>query len=469
MKESKLIILLKSLSSVEFKLFYKFVKSPYYNVNNNLVNLYKLLSKYYPDFEHSKLTYQAIFTSLFPREGFDIQRLRVLFHRLTKLVESFLVAEQIRTDDFLNKKLLTRGLERMNTYDLFQKKTDELLQTLEESPYRDVDYFRNKEQLNLQFYAHPATNKQENSTAYLTHAMESLDTYFVLSKIKLACAIGARTQTLSEKAEIKYLDMAMEKAKWSNLLIFIYVKIMELQNGVEEDIATFNKIRALYVTNLDKIGQKDKRDILHLLLNFSTRLINKGESQFINYNLELYKIGLKYDSLLVNNEISEETFINIVSLGTMAKEFEWTKSFIEEYGNHLNDKIRFDAVLYSTAIWHFRKKEYWETIQLISNHIFTKPIQIILSKTILIRTYIELFLNDDSYYDLSIAHINTFEKYIRNNKVLSENGVEGYLNFCRFTKKIINFKYQGKDTFDIKNKINSVQNVRLKFWLLEKL
>ncbi|MFT7606032.1 MAG: hypothetical protein ACI8VT_003630, partial [Saprospiraceae bacterium] len=97
MKESKLIILLKSLSSVEFKLFYKFVKSPYYNVNNNLVNLYKLLSKYYPDFEHSKLTYQAIFTSLFPREGFDIQRLRVLFHRLTKLVESFLVAEQIRT------------------------------------------------------------------------------------------------------------------------------------------------------------------------------------------------------------------------------------------------------------------------------------------------------------------------------------------------------------------------------------
>ncbi|MFT5384485.1 MAG: hypothetical protein ACI81W_001886, partial [Saprospiraceae bacterium] len=37
MKESKLIILLKSLSSVEFKLFYKFVKSPYYNVNNNLV------------------------------------------------------------------------------------------------------------------------------------------------------------------------------------------------------------------------------------------------------------------------------------------------------------------------------------------------------------------------------------------------------------------------------------------------
>ena len=468
MQESKLIILLKSLSSEEFRWFYKFIRSPYYNANKHLVSLYELLRKFYPDFEHPKLTYQSIFSNLFPSEDFDVQRLRLLFHRLANLVESFIVAEHIKTDAFLNKKLLTRSLVRMNTYDLFQKKTRELLDELEASSFRDEHYFQNKEQVNLQFYAHPATNRQEKGTEYLTNAMESLDTYFVLSKVKLACAMGSRTQTLAEQSNIKYLDIALEHKEWSNILISIYTKILQLQDA-EQDMTVFQNVRTLYISNLEKIGPEDKRTILQLLLNFTTRLINKGESRFINYSLELYKIGLEHDCLIINNELSEMTFNNIVSLGTVSREFKWTKSFIEKYGNHLDDKVRTDAITYSRAILYFKQNEYERTIHLLLNHSFSKPLQIINAKTILIRTYVELFLINDSYYDLSIAQINTFEKYIRNNKVLSEQAVEGYLGFVRFTKKMLNLNLQNKDLVKFKAKVESSKNLILKNWLLEKL
>jgi len=87
----------------------------------------------------------------------------------------------------------------------------------------------------------------------------------------------------------------------------------------------------------------------------------------------------------------------------------------------------------------------------------------------LIRTYVELFLKDDSYYELSIAQINTFEKYIRNNKIVSDNVAKEYLNFARFTKRFINMKLQHKDLATLEQKLISTPDLRLKSWLLEKV
>lgn len=468
MKEIKLVILLKSLSSDDFRWFYKFVRSPYHNANKHLVKLYELLKKYYPDFEHPKLTQELIYDKLFPGETYDVQRIRLLFHRLANLVESFLATQELKKDEFLYKKLVTKSFGRINTYNLFEKKTSSLLKELETSPFRDETFFKNKEELSLQFYAHPATNRQKNATTYLADAMESLDSYFILSKVKLACALRARVHTLSEQYDIQYMDIAIEKKQWSNLLISIYSKIIELQDA-EEDVNVFGTIRALFISNLDAIPKEDQRNILHLLINFCTRLINKGVSGFIRKMLELYKIGLKSDCLLVNNELSETTFNNIVTTGTGCEEFEWTKLFIEQYGEHLNDNVRGDAIAYSFAILHFRQNELEETIQILINHSFTKPLQIILSKTLLIRTYVELFLKDNTYFELSIAQINTFEKYIRNNTGLPERTMNGYLNFMKFTKKMIHLKGKNKETTGLITKVQLAENVRLKNWLLEKL
>jgi hypothetical protein len=469
MKENKLVTLLKSLSAEEFKWFYKFVKSPYYNVNTNLISLYELFRKYYPDFEHPKLSYEMIFSALFPGEDFDIQRLRLLFHRLSNLVESFLVAEQLKADDFLSKKILADSLVRTNTYDLFQKKIEELLKKLDDSPHKDIEYFKNKEQVNLQFYGNPATNRLGKGVNHLTKAMESLDTYFILSKVKLACALGARKQTSSEKNQIKYLDLVLTETEWPNLLVSIYVKILKMQNAESDDLSLYKEVRALYVANLDKLGQEDQRDILRLLLNFCIKLVNAGIPNFANYCMELYKIGLEQGFLLNNDELTEETFTNIVGIGTKIKDFEWVKSFIEQYANNLNDNIRVDTVIYSRAILHFHQNEFSETIQLLSTHTFTKPIKVVMSKAILIRSYVELFLTDNSYYDLSINQINAFERYLRNNNYYPEKTIEGYLNFCRFTKKLLRLKNQGKATMGLKDKVDSAKNLRLKLWLLEKL
>ncbi len=468
MNDNKLFTLLKSLSVDQFRWFYKFVKSPYYNHNKHLVKLYEILRPFYPDFDAPKLSQEYLSKKLFPDSKYDVQRIRLLFHRLSNLLENFIVVELLKEDTFLYKKLLAKSLGKGNAYNLFQKKTMQLLEELNTSTYRDEAYFKNSQEINLQFYSHPATNRQQHAMNYLEDAMTSLDSFFVLSKLKLACAIKERTRALSEQYEIQYLDMAIEKTEWSNFLVNIYAKILDMQEEAES-IEEIEKVKRLFINNMGKIDFEDQRNILHLLLNFCTRLINKGGSKYIHELLELYKIGLNYNFILVNNELSETTFNNIVMIGTGCKEFEWTKSFINQYGTHLNKSIREDAITLSFAIWNFRKGEYEAAINLIYNYSFSKPLQIVLSKTLLIRTYVELFLQDISYYNLSIAQINTFEKYIRSHKIVSEQIMDGYLNFTRFTRKMVNHKSRNKDTSKLEQDIRNARNVRLKKWLLEKV
>jgi hypothetical protein len=52
MKNSKLASLLSKLSQKEFKEFGKFVKSSYFNTNSNIIKLYDLIAKYFPDFNN---------------------------------------------------------------------------------------------------------------------------------------------------------------------------------------------------------------------------------------------------------------------------------------------------------------------------------------------------------------------------------------------------------------------------------
>ena len=105
----------------------------------------------------------------------------------------------------------------------------------------------------------------------------------------------------------------------------------------------------------------------------------------------------------------------------------------------------------------------------MSSYTFSKPLYIIHSKTILLRSYFEQFLSDDSYYDLLIAQTNAFEKFIRRNDLISKNKKEYYLNFILFTRKVTNATFQDTLSQDLFDQIKYAESVILKDWLLKKI
>jgi len=78
MENSQLIKLLKTFDTKEIKRFSEFISSPYFNKNKNVIKLYEVVIKAYPDFE--KITRENIFFKLFPGKKYNGNTLRVLTH-----------------------------------------------------------------------------------------------------------------------------------------------------------------------------------------------------------------------------------------------------------------------------------------------------------------------------------------------------------------------------------------------------
>ena len=93
MQQSKLFTLLSGLEAAEFRWLHKFLKSPFYNTNEKILNLFLYIKKYYPDLDSPKLAKEITFQYLFPKQQFQAQKMRKLMHELATLVEDFMVAQ----------------------------------------------------------------------------------------------------------------------------------------------------------------------------------------------------------------------------------------------------------------------------------------------------------------------------------------------------------------------------------------
>jgi hypothetical protein len=472
MVNTKLVSLLKSLDAAEFRKLHLFLQSPYYNRNQSVIDLYTCLRKYYPKFDSPRLEKEAVFRQLFPDRPFNMNSLRKLMSALTQLVEEYLLTLEYGQERFLKKRLLAGIYGRRNLFDLFQKSNLELIAELHAAPCRSQDYYAQLFHLNREMFFYPATDRKTSGKELLEQAMENLDSYYTLTKLQLSAEMRTRENILAEKHSIRFLEEIVRESRQSfaskNLLNLVYLNILDLHQG-SDDPALFPSAIALFRKIIPGIDRLEQQTILHHLLNHCVRLINLGQTQRRQELFELYKLGIEFDLLIENNQITEITFSNIVATGASMQAFEWTKDFISNYAVFLNEEVREDINALSIALLHFNKMEYDETIEALLRCSFSDILNLLKSRCLLLRTYYEKFLIDDSFYFFLIDQANAFEKSIRRNKKIAKGKTRGYLNFIRFTKKIAQCRFRHKNTGELQQQLHAEETVSYKGWLLEKM
>lgn len=467
MHTSKLFTLLRGLRPEEIHWFQKFLKSPFYNNSTLTIRLFEHLKKHLPELDSPKLSKEIVFKKLFPNEKFKVQKLRKVMFELANLTEEFFVTMYLRSNNFQRKKILVKELGERNLYSQFEKGTKGLIKELEALPYRDTFFYKNIFELNYNYSNHQETNRQKLNGELLKSATEHLDYFYLLQKQQLDFAVKSHEKLFKEKINLSTLKQA-ETAIKKEPVFKIYELINKGISKTDNDRIYF-EIETLLKKEIEKLGRIDKVVILKILFNYSISQINKGREEYFATLFLLYKFGLEQDLLIEKNQIAGSTFTNIITTGVNLKEFDWVEFFIQEYKKYLPDSVREDASCFGLGVLFFHKKEFTRTIELILNHIFSKPLQILQSKTILLRAYFEQYLIDDSYYELLIAQTHAFEKFIRRNELISELKKERYLNFVLFIRKIVNGHWQNKLDNTLIEKLNNTNAVLLKFWLLEKL
>lgn len=472
-----MIALLRSIQPEELHWLAKWVRSPYYNSNTQVAALFDYLRKYAPAFDPSKLSKEKAFERLFPDKPYDDQRLRLLMFRLSGLIEEFLVAQRLKRDRLACQQLLQAELGERNQYELFIKKNQELGVQMENTPYRDEHYYLAQWRRQHDYFFHPQAARYGFSADQLREMMQNLDAFYILSKMRYSAELLNRQNILPESYEIALLEESIQLAEdhpvfGAGKVFQAYRDVLGLMEQPENE-NIFERLERFASSHLHLFRPGDQASLLRYLVNASIQLYNQGKQEYLRRQFLLYQLGLEKELFLDEGQLSDSTFLNIIVTATVLGEMNWVERFIAQYAPKLPAGRQVDAVSLGTAYWYFAQGDFSASNALLRQVAGTDLQYQLRIRSLSLRNYFELFLQDATYYGLLIHESKAFAKFLRRNEKISESRARGYLNLASFLRKLARLKINGQLTAGklekLRKKLEREGAAVARPWLQEKL
>jgi len=471
LQSNKVLNLLRSLNSKEFKEFNRFLNSPFFNTNPRIVSLYEQLKKYYPAFDSPKLAREKLYKKIFPTKTYHYQQMANLVSELTRLIEAYFIQLSLKDDPFQQKKILSESYQRRELFEPLKKLTFDLLTELN-SAKKESSLLQNYLVLKNYFFR-PQKDNIWNDESILLKLVVALDQFYFQEKLILTGEIKSRAAILKSDIEIPLLAEIKEIVAQdpNNHILYTYFLLLEILDNQNE--TNYQQLKNYFQENYHHLPNKLSITIFRILTNYCSRQINKGNDIFYSEQFQLYQLGLSAQLILYNNIISAPTFINIIFVAIYTKREVWALEFMKKYQPFLNPSIKEEVLQVTTAITTYFHKDFKETISILLPFNSNNLSRTFTVKKLLIRSYFELFLIDKEYYDLFLSSCLSFEKYLRRNNQSNSERIKANLNFIYFLKKISkailegNFKTEKRKA--LLEEINKNSNLILKYWLVKKI
>lgn len=475
MKGKKLFTLLSALDEEEFSQLGRAVHSPLMNTNPRIAALYTYLQSSYPGFDGPRLKSSVLFSHLFPEEEYNDYKLRRLLSGLSRLTEKFLVYREALYEEQEAPMLLIRALGRRNLHALFKQRSEEVLQSLESAPYRDLDYYRQKVDVFSNYYFHPFTDKRSIEQGQLQELVNDMDYRYALEMYRLGNELRNRERIFSERYQLAGIDAMVSQyadGKLAENAIFRTYRSLIRAYQDEENPELFRELKRNFVSHVDEMRQDDLNLLFQQLMNYTIRRINQGDSSFYREALGLYKMGLQAGWLIDGGRISEATFSNIVLASCEEGEFGWARKFIGEYEHFLDESARKDTLAHCHGLWYYFQGRHDEALQILVSHRFSNPFQPS-SRMTAIRIIFEQFFKDESYFNLLLSQVKAFEKFLSRDSELAEGRKELHKNTLSLIRRIAIAANRREPLEEIKewalSEIASGQAFILRNWLRERM
>jgi len=430
MLSKKLTVLVKSFSVKELQELRKFVNSPFFNENKELMLLYEELYQFYSVDRNSDeiLLKKDIWKKIYSEKYVDV-KLRRLSSDLTRLIEKFIINKELNKQKELEKILLLGGIKNRNLEKHFK---DIITKSKTSSIGHSTDY--HFERFQTEILQHEFIDKyspQNNNLANLELADYHLDNYYLIKKLKFYCSLLSYKSVRSIEVEFPFSEQMVSEIKlhpsFEEPVVQVYYKtVLLLQN--KDSGKVFEELRNLLILNEKAFPLKELQQMYFNVQNFCAVEINNGKNIYTEKLFDVYKVMIEREILPGEESLKPGVYKNIITLGLIVKEFDWIENFIQEYTEKLPKEHRENAKNYNLAKVYFHKEEYLDSL------------------------------------------IDSFRIYLRRNKLISKNVRQQYMNSLRFTKKLSNVApYDKKGLQKVKEQIENCKTLAAKKWLLEKV
>lgn len=465
MKDSKLILLLSTFNSADWRRFGEFLEASFFNKRKELIPFYKYLKKIAPEFKEQKLKKEIIFNKIFPKQTFEQRLLEDTIYQLLKQAENFLRIIRLEKEEhtrnlLILEELLDRKLEK--NYRIYRKKSTKIL---ENKRQKDSLYYLYQYQIANIDYRHFIVQKQRKQDDSLQLSLNYLDEFYFFNKLKSSCEILVNKDIVADDFQLSFTEEIVEyllgKTEVLSPIITTYLIAYQLLSRKNSDEYFIQFIKLLNIYDLE-ISNKEKNNLYLFAINYCVSQMkqNNNVNYYVNQCLELYLEGIQQKFLYQNDSLSPWTFKNVVTLGFNLKRFDWTADFIQQYYTQLEIKFQEDAYNYNLADLNYRRQNYGEALSHLIKVQYSDIFYNLGAKTMLIKIYYET--NEE---EALLSIIASFSIYLKRNKKIAPNFRQTYLNFTSLIYKILKVKPHNLPT--LLETIESTEPLTDRRWLLK--
>ncbi|MEM9888336.1 MAG: hypothetical protein AAF849_20750 [Bacteroidota bacterium] len=466
MVKSQLIELLRTFDKREIRECKKWLKSPFHNQRQDVIDLYEYIFTRNNLHNDKKLRKEKVFAVLFPKEDFDDAKIRQTMYFLLKSLEDYLIFSRNKEEEVRNRILLAeiyREEKQLNK--LAAKSLESAKNQLDKEKIKNLDFQWNEYLMKREEVDFLESGRFEGNQA-LVNAINAHDRYYIATRFRDLCIIHNKQSEISPFENLlvpvlsKYAE-SLDPEKFP--AVFIYYNLYQMLTGKQED--QFLKFREKLIKYRENFSDEDKQNIFLLVINHCIRQMNSGKRQYLKEAFSFYKIGIEDKFLIQNGSLDRYLFRNIVSAGVSLREFSWVDNFIKEYQKYLEEEYRESFVNFCFGLLYYRSSNYDQAMRYLAQYEHDDILLNLNSKAMLIKIYYE----QEEIMALE-SLLESAKVYLRRKKGVSESYRIAYDNIIKYTKKLLRVNpYDKAKRIKLREEIQAANPLIEKQWFLDQL
>ncbi|MGB0931913.1 MAG: hypothetical protein ACPGVB_14110, partial [Chitinophagales bacterium] len=435
MQTSKLLQLLKSFDKTEWRLFSKFVRSPYFNEQQTVINLFDYLHEAAPRFASKRIAKETVYQHLFPKTPYKSIRIRQLMSSLSRLVEDFLVYEEQKKDSQHHAQLQLAKIYRQRSLTkLFDQTIRNLQKSQQKRISKNADYFFDEWRIYTALKQQIEDQHKRNAEPFLQELSDSLDAFYLINKLKISYEALNYQRFAPKEYQLNLLKELQKHLKEHSYPHIPSIGIFyQGLNTLTEDSKEvhFEELKRLLMTHFKEFDISETQDMFVMAHNYCIRQANKSKGEIepaFRRLFNLYQFEIKNDVFLEDGWLSPFVYKNAVTIGLQLQDYKWVENFIHQYKERVVEDARERLFSYNLARLYFMRKRFEEIIPLLNRVDYKEVFLELSAKTILLQTYLEL----NEHIALS-AFLDSFSVFIHRKKSLKSRR-KPYLNLIKYTR-----------------------------------
>lgn len=463
MRKTLILEGLQGLSKKDRVAFLRFIRSPYFNLREDLVQLAEFLLT--EGLDLGQVTKKDVFQSLFGETvAYDDQKIRLLLSYLQKQLETFFTVEESK-GSVESCWLTLAAMKKRNLHRNYTRKMKVLKSSLLKKKERDWLFFLGEYRIELENLETQVPRKGGQVFNY-SELSDSLDKFYLSAKLKHACSALFYQSVYDKSYKFPLLDEVIKIASQPKFLenpaISIYYHFLKVIEKGEE--VNFTKLKNDLFSQREALSEQEFTDVVKMVQNFYIYQINQNRLEFIPEALEFYKKGLEFELLFIDGYFSGNTYSNIVAAGIYVNDLDWTATFVEEYKGFLRKKDRNNTYCLNKARLEYTLKHYDEAIDLLEKIPYDELFYALTARIMRIKIYWE-----KGELEMLEHQLHSLKFFLKRKKVVGYH-YNHWVKTIDFTRKMMELNPYDKERRErLKEDILAEDILAEKEWLLEQL